>query len=308
MTIESTLEYPRRGGVRSALRSAVRIARPLRAFVARSLTPVYGALLETPPGRWLHRRLWTNLEFSSTDVRLSRGEQGIDRFSIVWLSDLHAGLFMTEQDLFSLAQRVAALEPDVVCLGGDLVNTHAYQLHFYDRALKVLRPRLGIFAVPGNHEHYYLRGLEGWQDYLERRGVRVLVNRGVRLERDGASLWMCGVDELEEGMPDLGAALEGRRGDEPAVLLSHHPDVFPEASRQNVDLQLSGHTHGGQIRFFGWAPVTHSVHGLYDGLYQRDRSHLYVGRGAGVTFVPIRIGTRSEVPLLRLRTGAGSPC
>ncbi len=293
MTIESTLDHSRRVFVRGY--------RPFRRAFGRTLTRIYDALLATPPGCWQHRRLQAQLEFSFKDVPLSRGGSGLDQLSIAWLSDLHSGLFMTEEDLVSIARRVAASEPDLVCLGGDLINTHFHQLELFDRGLEVLRPPLGVFAVPGNHEYYYLRGISAWRAFLEERGVRVLLNRGTRLERNGASFWLCGVDELEEGHPDLALALEGRREDEPAVLLSHHPDVFPESSRRGVDLQLSGHTHGGQVRFFGWAPVTHTIHGYLEGLFQRDGAHLYVGRGAGVTFLPIRIGTRSEVPTLRLR-------
>ena len=100
---------------------------------------------------------------------------------------------------------------------------------------------------------------------------------------------------------DLGAALAGRREDEPAVLLSHHPDLFVESARHDIALQLSGHTHGGQVRLFGWAPITHSRNGYYSGLYERNGSRLYVGRGVGVSFAPVRVGARPEVPILRLR-------
>ena len=294
-SLESTLDHPRR--------VAVKAYRPFRRAFGRTLTRIYDALLATPPGRWQHRRLLSGLEYSVTEVPLGRGAPGLDGLSVAWLSDLHTGLFMTEDDLVSIARRVMASEPDLVCLGGDLINTHFHQLELLARALEILRPPLGVFAVPGNHEYYYLRDVGAWRSFLEERGVRVLQNRGTRLERNGASLWLCGVDELEEGTPDVALALEGRRESEPAVLLSHHPDVFPEASRKGVDLQLSGHTHGGQVRFFGWAPVTHTIHGYRAGLFRRDGAHLYVGRGAGVTFLPVRIGTRSEVPTLRLRVG-----
>jgi len=131
--------------------------------------------------------------------------------------------------------------------------------------------------------------------------VRVLMNRGQRLEFGGRSLWLCGVDDLTEGRPDLDAALRGRRADEPTVLISHHPDVFRVASRAGVDLQLSGHTHGGQIRLLGWSPYHHSRLGYEAGLYRHGRGQLFVSRGAGVSLLPLRIGTRAEVSLLRLK-------
>jgi predicted MPP superfamily phosphohydrolase len=129
--------------------------------------------------------------------------------------------------------------------------------------------------------------------------VRVLTNVGVRLQRDGATLWLCGVDDLTEGEPDLRAALHGREEGEPAVLLSHHPDFFFEAAAADVDLTLSGHTHGGQIRIGGWAPLHHSRLGYQKGWYEMEGCRLYVGRGVGVTLLPLRIGAPPEIPMLR---------
>jgi predicted MPP superfamily phosphohydrolase len=131
--------------------------------------------------------------------------------------------------------------------------------------------------------------------------VQVLMNRGVRLWHQDAALWLCGVDDLTEGEPRLAEALAGRRSGEASLLLSHHPDLFREASARGVDLQLSGHTHGGQIRILGWSPLHHSRFHWVNGLYSRGDSRLYVGRGAGVTALPVRIGTRAEITLLRPR-------
>jgi predicted MPP superfamily phosphohydrolase len=182
-----------------------------------------------------------------------------------------------------------------------LINHHEAELELLAPALERLRSPLGVFAVPGNHDYVGAGRIERWEAYLEARGVRVLRNRGVRLTHRGGPLWLCGVDDLTEGEPRLAEALAGRRVGEPSLLLSHHPDLFLEASARGVDLQLSGHTHGGQVRFFGWAPMHHSRHGWVNGLYERGASRLYVGRGAGVTALPIRIGTRSEITLLRPR-------
>ena len=264
------------------------------------LTPSMELLRRTPVGAWLHRRLRAGLEISSTEIPLRRGHADLDGLVIAFLSDLHAGLFMTEEDLVGLAERVAALKPDLVCFGGDLVNTAKRDVEAYERMLEILDPPLGIFAVPGNHEHYHKVDVASWERWLEGHGVRVLVNEGARLDRDGASLWLAGVDDLDEGRPDVERALEGRGEGEPVLLLSHHPDVFPRAAALGVDLQLSGHTHGGQIKLFGWAPITHSIHGYAEGAFERDGSRLYVGRGVGVTTLPLRIGVKSEVAMLRL--------
>jgi len=209
---------------------------------------------------------------------------------------------MTAQDLEALARLVSALQPDLVCLGGDLINMELAELELLDRALRHLHAPLGLFAVPGNHDFVRPGELdEAWVEHLESRGVRVLRNRGQRLAHRGRSLWLCGVDDLTEGQPRLDEALQGRRPDEPTLLLSHHPDFFREASAHGIDLQLSGHTHGGQVRLFGWAPYRHSRCGYVQGIYERGRSRLFVGRGAGVSLFPLRIGTRGEVTLLQPR-------
>ena len=122
----------------------------------------------------------------------------------------------------------------------------------------------------------------------------------------GASLWVAGVDDLTEGEPRLTHALDGRHPDEPVLLLSHHPDYFFESSQMDVDLTLSGHTHGGQIVLFGMTAIRHSSLGYHQGLFERQGCRLYVGRGVGVTVLPLRIGAPPEIPLLRLVVQGGS--
>jgi predicted MPP superfamily phosphohydrolase len=274
---------------------------PLRRFARRCgrlSARVSAAFFPSALGRWLHYRLRTSWE-----VRVVRPElaEGASWPSIAFLSDVHAGHYMTEGDLADLARLIAALQPDLVCLGGDLVHTRLEELAHFERALRTLASPLGLFAVPGNHDYVEPARIERWSAMLETRGVRVLRNRGQRLWHSGKSLWLCGVDDLTEGRPDLDAALRGREPGERTLLLSHHPDLFALASQRDVDLQLSGHTHGGQIRLFGWAPFRRSRLGYVQGLYERDGARLFVSRGAGVSFVPLRVGTRSEAVLLRPR-------
>jgi hypothetical protein len=290
------------------LRGPVSLARRrLRRVLGGTLATVCDAFFPTPLGKALHRRLLGQLDLEVVEPELPRLPAGTSWPSIAFLSDLHLGHYLTAEDLERTAERLAALAPEVVCLGGDLINHRAEELELLWPALRKLAPPLGIFAVPGNHDYVRPGELDGWSARLEAKGVRVLRNRGLRLEHGGRSLWLCGVDDLTEGAPDLAQALVGRRASEPTLLLSHHPDLFREASARGVDLQLSGHTHGGQVRFFGWAPLHHSRFGWVDGLYAAGTARLYVGRGGGVTALPIRIGTRSEVTLLRPRgTSAGT--
>ncbi len=271
----------------------------------RFMSRVFGVINETldrlPPGYWLHRMVQRGLRFSEIDVQLRRGQAGLDGLKIAFLSDLHCGSFMNEKDLCRLFERIAEREPDMICLGGDLINTREREILMMRKPLGLVKPPLGIFAVPGNHDHFFGKDIGLWESFLRDQGVEVLINRGVRVEKNGATLWIAGVDDLTEADPDLDLALYGANEDEPVVCLSHHPDFFVESADVGVDLQLSGHTHGGQIVVMGWTPLTHSVFGYWRGLFQKDESQLYVGRGVGVTLLPLRIGAAAEVPMLTLR-------
>ncbi len=251
-------------------------------------------------GRWLRRRLERELVFGEVELRLRRGGSGLHGLRIAYLSDLHAGHFMTEADLYRIFERVARHEPELVCLGGDLIERRPEEVLLLGKALSLLQPPLGIFAVPGNHEYDAEPDLALWRSTLEKHGVEILINRGRRLVHNADSFWLAGVDDLSLGRPDLVRALRGAAEDEPILLLSHHPDFFHEASHVGVDLTLSGHTHGGQITFLGRTPLRHTLLGYWRGIFEEDGAQLYVGRGAGTTKLPLRLNTSGEVPLIRL--------
>ena len=272
----------------------------LRRWLSISLAAATRLVDRLPPGRVIHRYV-QRLEFNEVQISLLRGGAGLDGMRIVFLSDIHAGSYMNEADLRTIFARVAAIEPDLVLLGGDLINTREREILMYREAIPLLDPPLGVFAVPGNHDHFWGKDLGLWSPFLRELGVTILDNSGVRLEHNGSALWLAGVDDLTEGEPDLGSALRGSNPDEPVVLLSHHPDFFYEASPVRVDLTLSGHTHGGQVLLFGRALISHSRLGYLRGEFEENGARLYVGRGVGVTLLPIRIGARAEIPILTLR-------
>lgn len=249
--------------------------------------------------RAVHRRALARMEYSEVPLAIG-ARPGLDGLRIAFLTDLHAGSYLGAADLEELFAEVARREPDLVCFGGDLINSRPEELDLLERPLRLLRPRLGCFTVPGNHDHRWTEDMGLWQEKLERWGVTVLNNHGRRVERNGDSVWLCGVDDLSDGRPDMRRALWGRRDDEVAILLAHQPDHFPEAASHGVDLTLSGHTHGGQMKLFGWAPIKHSRHGFTSGDFAHGRSRLYVSRGVGVTVLPFRTGARPEVPIVRL--------
>lgn len=274
---------------------------PLRRIVAEATAAVNRLLDLLPVGHWLHRRIHRRLELTELELWLREGTVGLDGLRIAFVSDVHAGSFLRAADVANLFERVQQKAPDLVLLGGDLINTRERELLLFRDGLARLRPQHGVFAVPGNHDHFFGPDIGLWSSFLRDCGVEVLLNRGRRIEHGGGSLWLCGVDDLTEGAPDLPAALHGRREREPAVLLSHHPDFFFEAAAVDVDLQLSGHTHGGQVRIAGWAPIHHSRFGYERGWFRENGCSLYVSRGVGVTVLPLRVDAPPEIPIVTLR-------
>jgi predicted MPP superfamily phosphohydrolase len=277
----------------------------LSELIAHLLGVIARAIYRGEIRRGLSAFLDRHRDVTRPEFRLARGGSGLDGLRIAFLSDVHAGSYLDEEDFLRVCERVAAEAPDLVCLGGDLVNLWEHEILYLRKGLSLLQPPLGTFAIYGNHEYdaAYRAKPPLWRSVLEEQGVEILCNRGRRLTRAGATLWLAGVDDLLAGKPDLEAALDGSTPDEPIVLLAHHPDFFEEAADVGVDLQLSGHTHGGQILFFGRTPLRHTHEGYWSGRFERDGAQLYVGRGVGVSFIPIRIGARAEIVVATLRVG-----
>ncbi|WP_324290431.1 metallophosphoesterase [Streptomyces sp. H27-H1] len=191
----------------------------------------------------------------------------------------------------------------LVTIVGDLADGTASQLGPAARPLKGLDSRYGSFFVTGNHEYLY-DGVEDWLGELRNVGVRPLVNERVEIRHNGAYLDLAGVEDLageEYGRgPDLGKALGGRDLSRPVVLLAHQPVFADEAARHGVDLQLSGHTHGGQM--FPLTAITELANPVNSGLGKVDDTQVYVTNGAGFLGPPVRVGAPADITLLELRS------
>jgi predicted MPP superfamily phosphohydrolase len=260
-----------------------------------------------------HLQLRHGLVVSGAEIALRPLPSALAGTRLLLITDVHAGPFLSPETLQGALARLLALAPDLILLGGDLVTSRVEEVRAHLPALGSLRAPLGVFAVLGNHDHYtghpaLLRELLGGA------GIQVLHNEAVPVRRDGSSFVLAGIDDLNVGKPDLeGALADAYRRDPgaPVILLSHNPDVFPEAARRGVALVLSGHTHGGQIRVPGFpAPVRMSRYGLDEGRFSLARSELVVSRGLGVSGVPFRVACSSEAVLITLRNGvvaAGDP-
>ncbi len=233
------------------------------------------------------------------DVRVPGWPSALDGYRLVHISDLHLGPMLGEGFARRLARQINGLEPDLVAVTGDLVDGEASRYRDRVAPLAQLRTRDGVFFVTGNHDHY--SGAAAWTEVVTALGWRALRNRRVEV-RDAFQL--AGVDDRQSAMldgtgEDLTGVLEGRAAGRPLILLAHQPLVFPAAAAAGVDLQLSGHTHGGQI-----IPFQLMVRLVYSrfvsGLYRRGDAQLHVSPGTGFWGPPIRVGAPAEITVLEI--------
>ena len=249
------------------------------------------------------------------EIWLERWPAALDGFRIAQISDIHIGPILDRRFAKQLTHRVNALTPDLVAVTGDLVDGSVSKLRDEVSPFAALRGRHGVFFVTGNHDHY--SGAERWIERVRELGFRVLRNERVTIEQDGAAFELAGVDdhrsgfESGQGGEDLAAALAELPAERAVVLLAHDPSTFTKASGMSVDLQLSGHTHGGQIWPFAY--FVRLAIPFVAGLYRRGSAQLYVSRGTGFWGPPMRLLAPAEITDIRLRsatpggTSAGIP-
>lgn len=239
------------------------------------------------------------------EIALARWPRALDGFRIAQISDVHIGPLLDRRFAAAITERVNALGADLVAVTGDLVDGSVVRIGEEVAPLGALRARHGVFFVTGNHDFY--SGADAWVHRLTALGWRALRNERVSIEAGGASFDLAGVDDVhgrlvEPGKgEDLERALDGRDPARPVVLLAHDPSTFHRASKRDVDLQLSGHTHGGQIWPFRYL-VRLSVPWVA-GLYRRGASALYVHSGTGFWGPPMRLGAPAEITEITVRRG-----
>jgi uncharacterized protein len=237
------------------------------------------------------------------EIKLAKLPRALDGFTIVQLSDLHTGMTIDRAFVQRVVDHANRLSPDLIALTGDLVDGKVEDLRDDVAPLGQLRARHGVFAVTGNHEYY--SGVDPWIAEISRLGARYLRNERVRIGEGEASFDLAGVDDHgAEGWPghgeNLPAALAGRDPSRALVLLAHQPRQVRRAARHGVDLQLSGHTHGGQI--WPWHYIVRLQQGgLLAGRYQQGDTQLYVSRGCGYWGPPVRVLAPLEITRIILR-------
>ena len=232
-------------------------------------------------------------------IPLSKLDGRADGYRIALISDIHLGPIRGASEAERIVTMVNRRDADLVAIVGDLVDGSVEQLGRAAAPLRDLRGRDGSYFVTGNHEYY--SGYQEWVEEVARLGLRPLRNERVEL----AGFDLAGVndvagEEFEDG-PDFDRALGGRDTARPVVLLAHHPVQVHEAARHGVDLQLSGHTHGGQM--YPFHLLVDLEQPVRSGLATVDGTQVYVTNGAGFWGPPVRVGAAPEITLVELRAG-----
>jgi predicted MPP superfamily phosphohydrolase len=259
-----------------------------------------------------------NLETPTQPIHLERLPAAIDGFRIAQLSDIHIGPFMTEEQIRKYVAITNALKPDLVALTGDFVTWDPITQRAVVDALAGLKAPFGLFGCLGNHEAW--AGVEDSITLLfSHANIRILRHERVPIRSHGDSINLMGVDFASRRPfgPNSGSfvgrfrtGLDGLMDrDRVNLLLSHNPEAFDRAAELGIDLSLSGHTHGGQLALEFVSPQLapcRLITPYVAGWFERSGGQLYVNRGIGTVFVPIRLGAPPEITLFELKRGGGT--
>ncbi|TGK34489.1 metallophosphoesterase [Leptospira gomenensis] len=227
----------------------------------------------------------------------------LEGFRIVQISDIHIGPTIKKGFLESVVKTVNELKPDLVAITGDLVDGPVNKLKHHITPLADLKSKHGTFFVTGNHEYY--SGVLSWIRELEGHGIEVLLNENRILEHGSAKLTLAGVTDLKAGsiLPehktDPHKAIQGGEHSDYKVLLAHQPNSVFESAEAGFDLQLSGHTHGGQ--YFPGNFLIYLAQKFVAGLHRHKSTWIYVSRGTGYWGPPLRLGAPSEISVIELK-------
>ncbi|GLZ76761.1 metallophosphatase [Actinorhabdospora filicis] len=292
--ILAVLEIPR-----LVARKTVAVDEDRRRLLGRGVALAAGVGAATTVGFGIASALGPP-EVTRVPIALPRLDPRVRGLRIAVVSDIHLGPLTGIGHTERIVRLINESEADIVTIVGDLVDGTVAELGDLARPLADLeRPS---YFVTGNHEYFTRGGPQQWVDELERLGVRCLRNERVEITHGGGVFDLAGINDLGGRAfaepPDLSRALDGRVPDRAVVLLAHQPVQVGDAAGHGVDLQLSGHTHGGQLWPFG--AVVKAQQGAVAGLSEVDGTQLFVTRGAGYWGPPVRVGAPPEITVVEL--------
>ncbi len=241
-------------------------------------------------------------EVKTVEIPVKGLPDGLDGFRIVQLTDIHVSPTIKRPFIEAIVEQANLLQPDMVALTGDLVDGSVDRLRHDVAPLAGLKATHGCFFVTGNHEYY--SGVYSWVHHIRSLGFQVLLNQHHLISRKGARILVAGVTDYRGGRfdekhhSDPWKAIKNAPDSDYKILLAHQPKSIFQASEAGFDLQISGHTHGGQ--FFPWNFLVGLTQPYIVGLDQHRGTHIYVSRGTGYWGPPLRLGSPSEITLIKL--------
>jgi len=283
-------------GMGADLRSTLEAAVPGCAIVVATVTTVYGAVVAMVP------------QVTRYDFSIAKQAGDIKELSIAVVSDLHMGNIMGRRRVGRIVTTVNELHPDLVLFPGDIVDEDLRPVMKQDLGalLKGINARYGKFAVTGNHE--YIGGAEKAVKYLESEGIRFLRDKAVTV---ADSFVLIGREDKSseyfapKRRKSLAQNMEGVNRSLPLILMDHQPYRLKEAKKEGIDLQLSGHTHNGQLWPFNW--ITDLIYEKSWGYVKKGSTNIVVSSGAGTWGPPVRVGSISEIVYIHLTFGTKVP-
>lgn len=264
-------------------------------------TTLLGAASAFSYARWVEPN-W--LDVTEKEITLPHLPPALDGLIVAQLTDFHFDPDKDAELITRAVEQVNAAAPDIIALTGDYITNDVTVFAPLMSLLSKLKAKHGIYGVMGNHDGW-ARTRAFYRKGFEQVGMEFLVNQGSSIQVHGEKLWITGTDSIWSGTVDAPACWRGHHG-EAVLALVHEPDVFDQlTNKYRVDLQLSGHTHGGQCRvpLIGYAPskVKYGKNYIY-GDYTKDDSRIFVSRGLGTVGIRVRFACAPEVAILTLRS------
>lgn len=246
------------------------------------------------------------LEIKNIDITDEDIPEAFHELKIVFVTDIHHGPFCSRERVKKLVNTVNKLKPDMIFLGGDYVYRDNKYIKPVFEELKNLYAPEGKFGVLGNHDHWQSKSLT--LQSMKYAGIIDLDNRALWINRKGEKIKIGGVGDLMTDTQDLKPTVKDVKEKDFVILLSHSPDYAEELTDNKIDLMLSGHTHGGQITFFGlWTPFIPSKYGdrYRTGIINTKYTQLIVSNGTGTVIKPVRFCARPQILVLYMRSVKG---
>jgi uncharacterized protein len=251
----------------------------------------------------------SSCELNEATFRIPNLPSQLSGFTMTLLSDIHSSLYMTRRDMEEYVSLANGLKSDMIVVPGDFVNSQVDEVYPFAEAFSALKAPLGVYGVMGNHD-FYAQDPERVARVVDDCGVKLLRNDKITISIDGGSFYLIGVDDVgraEHESIKLETAIGQAPGDIPRILLCHRPYYLGQAAAHNIDLVLSGHTHGGQVVFGKFAGITFAPAAIASpyiwGKYRSGKTDMYVSRGIGTVGLPVRFNCPPEITRIILQPG-----